>query len=704
MTQVRLRPLSYIIMALTAGAVLPLEVAAHDDLNHLAAQEQAAADTVYKVHFPNLKLARKAAISFHANLLASHYDGGYLIMELSESEQDKLRRFGFTFEPATEWLAKRSEVLSTMQEMTRLRQELRSSAVSGSDPAMAQDVMLRGIPGFECYETVEETFAVAADLVTTYPALASWIDVGNSWEKNQGLGGHDIRVLKLTNRNTGGEKPILFINSAIHAREFTTAPLTLDFARTLLNGYGTDADLTWILDHHEVHLMLQTNPDGRKKAETGLLWRKNANQNYCGASSNKRGADLNRNFTFGWNSANGSSGSQCNDTYRGPRPGSEPETQAIENYVRSIFPDRRGSGRNDAAPTDTSGIHLDIHSYSELVLWPWGDTNSAAPNGRALQTLGRKFAWFNGYTPQQSIGLYPTDGTSDGVSYGELGVAAYTFELGTDFFQSCSVYDGKIKPDNLRALIYAAKVVRTPYVTPAGPDVTSLGISADATAATLTASVTDTRFSNRNGSEPVQTIAQAEYYIDVPPWEAGAEPVALATSDGGFDERTEQLTGSIDTSGLTEGKHTVFVRARDAAGNWGAVSAAFLEVGEGSGGGDNGQYEYASTNPQAIPDRGTISSQIAIPEEAPAASSATVSVTIDHTYQGDIRLTLAKGGRSVVVKNSSNRDNSRGSRTYTASVSASQFNGLSGAWTLTVQDVYTRDVGTLTGWKLTLNQ
>ena len=51
--------------------------------------------------------------------------------------------------------------------------------------------------------------------------------------------------------------------------------------------------------------------------------------------------------------------------------------------------------------------------------------SAPAPNGTALQTLGRKFAYFNGHTPEQSYGLYPTDGTSDGVSYGELGVAAF---------------------------------------------------------------------------------------------------------------------------------------------------------------------------------------------------------------------------------------------------------------------------------------
>ena len=297
----------------------------------------------------------------------------------------------------------------------------------------------------------------------------------------------------------------------------------LAFARQLLSGYGKDADATWILDHHEVHLLLQTNPDGRKKAETGLSWRKNTNQNYCGANSNNRGADLNRNFSQSWNvtGGSGSSGNGCAETYRGPTAGSEPETQAVESYIRSLWPDRRGPNLGDGAPADTSGIHLDIHSYSELVLWPWGETKQVAPNGVAMQTLGRKFAWFNGYTPQQSVGLDPTDGTSDAPSYGELGVAAFTFELGTSFFQSCTVFENTIKPKNLPALLYAAKVVRTPYLTPAGPDVTSVKLSnkaatkgvAAGTPVTLTASVTDTRFSTRKGIEPTQAIAAAEAFI-----------------------------------------------------------------------------------------------------------------------------------------------------------------------------------------------
>ncbi|PAU59115.1 M14 family zinc carboxypeptidase [Pseudomonas indica] len=573
------------LMALLAMSIASANLQAQPDKareHALLLEQEKAVTNIYKVHFPNQKIARKAAISFHEQLLESHYEDGYLVMQLEPEEMKKLEVFGFTFSPATEFMQKRNEVLDQLQQRAQL--------AAAGDATIAAKPGITGIPGYSCYETVEETFAAAEAMAAEHPDLAEWIDVGDSWEKSQGLGGYDIKVLKLTNKATGGDKPKLFANSAIHAREYTTAPLNLAFARWLIDGYGKNADATWILDHHEVHLMLHTNPDGRKKAESGLSWRKNTNQNYCGATSNTRGADLNRNFTFGWNSTNGegSSGDECNLTYRGPSAGSEPEIQAIENYVRSIWPDRRGPNRGDAAPADTSGIHLDIHSYSRLVLWPWGDTTEPAPNATALQTLGRKFAFFNGYSPEQSVGLYPTDGTSDGVSYGELGVAAYTFELGTQFFQSCSTYEKTIKPDNLPALIYAAKVVRTPYLTPAGPDVTTVAVSAEGPVAagetvTLTAQVTDSRFNNSNGTEPTQNIAAAEYYIDKAPWEDGAMPVAMAAQDGSFDAKTETVDASIDTTGMTEGKHLVYVRSRDADGNWGAVSAVFLEVGAGGG-------------------------------------------------------------------------------------------------------------------------
>lgn len=511
-----------------------------------------------RVYFKDLRTAHKIAASIEPT--ESNYKLGYLLLEVSFDEYDRLLASG-------------------------LRVEIDQEA------ADRYARINRSIPSYSCYRTVEETFTSAQALVTANPTLATFSDVGDSWEKSIGRTGYDLKVLKLTNSAIAGPKPKLLLNSGLHAREYTPVELALRFAESLISGYGTDADATWLLDHHEVHLLLQSNPDGRKKAEAGASWRKNVNENYCGATSASRGADLNRNFAFMWGCCNGSSTNPCNDAYRGPSAASEPEAQALQAYMAAIFPDQRGPNITDAAPATTSGLYIDLHSSGRLVLWPWGMTASVAPNGAALQTLGRKLAYFNGHSPSQSVGLYPTDGATDDHCYGALGIASLTFELGTAFFESCTYFTNTLLPANLPALKYAAKVARTPYLTPAGPETVTVSLSAGSTApgvaagtnVTLTASVNDSRFNNTNGTEPSQTIAAAEVYVDTPPWGAAPVPIAMTASDGAFSSASETVTASLATAGLSAGRHILFVRGRDAANNWGAVSAIFLYI-SGSGG------------------------------------------------------------------------------------------------------------------------
>ncbi|WP_163835174.1 M14 family zinc carboxypeptidase [Spartinivicinus ruber] len=514
-----------------------------------------------KAYFPSLTKAHQAVMQF--DTLESDYQTGYLTIVATQQEQKKLIASGF-----------RLESYPSYQQRLRSRRDL------------AENVS--GIPGYACYPTVEETFQQAQALQAEYPDLVQLVDIGDSWGKSNNQGGYDLLVIKLTNRTHDLEfKPKLVMNSAIHAREYATAGLTLTFAKRLLADYGKQADATWVLDNHEVHILLQANPDGRKKAEQGILWRKNVNLDAkCSWSSSRTGIDLNRNFSYAWHSTSGgSSGSVCSDTYRGAAAGSEPEVQALEAYLKDVFPDRRGPNRDDPAPEDTSGIHLDIHSHGKLILWPWGTKGSNAPNHQALQTLGRKFAYFNDHTPYRSVELYETDGTSDGASYGELGIAAITFELGKAFFESCDYYQTKILPTNLPALMYAAKVVRTPYKTPAGPDIVELKQLKQAVfnreiknSVELTAIANDRRFNNTRGTEPTQLIQKAVYFIDQPPWKANTPSGWFEAADGVFDQAVENIKATVDTTGWAKGRHTVYVTAQDADNNWGAVSAVFVEI------------------------------------------------------------------------------------------------------------------------------
>ncbi len=492
-----------------------------------------------------------------------HHDLGYLVVAVDRAGYQRMRAAGFTLQVDAEATA-------------RLNQP--AVALPGQGPDT--------IPGYPCYRTVEETYADAAALAAAYPHLATWSDIGDSWEKVNpgGNTGYDLMVLRITNSAIAAPKPAVFFMSSIHAREYTPAEMNMRFAEYLLENYGVDPDVTWLLDYNEVHLLFQANPDGRKMAEAGDLWRKNTDSTGCTGYPNDWGVDLNRNYPFQWGCCGGSSGTCYAETYRGPSAGSEPETQAVLNYVRAQFPDQRGPNPGDPAPADAMGIFLDIHSYSQLVLWAWGYTPSAPPNSTALTTLGRKFAYFNGYEPEQSYSLYVTDGTTVDWAYGELGLAAYTFELGTAFFQDCSTFENVIVPDNFPALIYALKAARTPYMTPAGPD--ALNVTAVPGGAVvgdpvqLTATINDTRYNNSNGTEPVQNVVAAEYYIDVPPWITTTVPVAypMTAVDGAFNETIEDVEATLDTTGLSSGRHILFVRGRDAAGNWGAFSATFLYI------------------------------------------------------------------------------------------------------------------------------
>ncbi len=142
------------------------------------------------------------------------------------------------------------------------------------EEALTRTGSLKSIPGYACYRTVEETHSTMVTLATSYPNLAQVSDLGPSFEKSRNSAlGYTMKVLKLTNAATNAsipDKPNMVLLSAIHAREYTTAELMTRFGEWLVQNHGTDPEATWLLDNYRFHLVLQANPDGRKKAETGL--------------------------------------------------------------------------------------------------------------------------------------------------------------------------------------------------------------------------------------------------------------------------------------------------------------------------------------------------------------------------------------------------------------------------------------------------
>lgn len=433
------------------------------------------------------------------------------------------------------------------------------------------------------YRTVPEMRAFVDGMVARFPNLAETIVYGSSWEKinSGGSAGHDLFAVKLTNRQISGPKPTILITASVHARELVPSEIALRLIEYLLNNYGVNGDATWLLDEHLIVIVPVANPDGRRLAEQGLMQRKNMNTSYGGGCSvpptgtNQYGVDLNRNFNFKWGTVNMPSEPKCGETYPGPSAASEPEAAAIQTLESTLFADQRGPLDTDPAPITTTGVFIDIHSNAGLVMWPWAHNSTVPPNGHSLQLIGRKLASYNGLSPVQAIELYPSSGSTRDYAYGELGIAAFTFEIGTSsgpcsgFMPPFSCLDGgsggSFWPLNLRPLLHAAKLARTPYSLAEGPTTESL------TAARSAAGTIELRAQIDEQLNGGQAISSVEYYLDTPPWRGGT-PIPMAALDGSFDNVSEI---AIATVGPLAGSHLFYVRGRDANDNWGPVRAVF---------------------------------------------------------------------------------------------------------------------------------
>lgn len=453
----------------------------------------------------------------------------------------------------------------------------------------------------EGYRTVEETEQFLETMATRYPSLARLEVFGHSWQYHQsgGAEGYRLLALHLTNQATPGPKPVFFLLAAIHAREIASAEIATRFITHLLTQYGVDPDVTWILDAHEVVVVPIANPDGHKLAEQGYMQRKNVNTSYGGDCADPPeigshvGVDLNRNFAFQWGTVAKPTLGVCSQTFPGAFPASEPETQALQMLIASLYPEHTAPTAQKPAGATTSGVLISIHSYAEMVVWPWGYTSHPAPNAAGLRQLGERLAHLNGYQAQQAAAFYPTSGSIEDWAYGTLGVASYTLEVGPppnelDFcggfmppYQCLDIADGVgFWELNGPSLLYAAQVARAPYAQPDGPQVRALTVVSDTQSLTLTATL----------ESEEQPVLAAEVYLEKAPWEGG-EAVALVPLDGAFDSPLEQVQLVIPrrwtpdipyqwvdggNEGPQAGRTLALVRGQNAAGTWGPVHAAWL--------------------------------------------------------------------------------------------------------------------------------
>ncbi|MBI5034619.1 MAG: fibronectin type III domain-containing protein [Chloroflexi bacterium] len=270
-------------------------------------------------------------------------------------------------------------------------------------------------------EMSDEILAVA----NAHPDIVSRFSIGLSYE------GREMWAVKISdNAATDENEPeVLFIGQH-HAREHITVEMTLYVLHLLVDNYGTDQQITDMVNSREVYIIFTTNPDGSEyDIATGTYrsWRKNRQPN---SGSSYIGTDLNRNYGYKWGCCGGSSGFPSSETYRGASAFSAPETQRIRDFINS----RVVGGKQQIKTSIT------FHSYAQLVLWPYGYTYTDVPSDMTQDdhgvfvAMGQAMAATNGYTPQQASDLYITDGTTDDWAYGTHKIFMYTFEMGSTTF------------------------------------------------------------------------------------------------------------------------------------------------------------------------------------------------------------------------------------------------------------------------------
>jgi hypothetical protein len=387
--------------------------------------------------------------------------------------------------------------------------------------------------------------------------------VGDSWETENGQAQRDLFVARVTSLRGPAEKPKLLVVAELHPREIITPEVALDFIDELLVGYGNDATVTALLDRVEVWVMPMANPDGHARAVALESWRKNTRPTAActyGTPPNSYGVDLNRNFGYQWGLQPGSSAEPCSAEYRGEAPFSEPEARVIRNLVES----------------QKLGMVVSLHSYGDVILYPYAYTMEPAPHDIELAALAQRMAAESGYTAMQAPHLgYTASGDLADWVYGEKGILAFTIEIGSTgdglFWPGCDV-KGQLYQEVKPALMYAAQAAAGPMEAAGGPEARQVVVQAGQTEVGIRAQVTD----RLTGGD---RISRAEMFVE----EVGGpgSGVALEPMDGTYDSDNEWAWGRLNDRMMMRyaGQRVpLLVVSEDERGKRGVPAAVWLDL------------------------------------------------------------------------------------------------------------------------------
>jgi murein tripeptide amidase MpaA len=333
-------------------------------------------------------------------------------------------------------------------------------------PEPKREIKPTGAPAFTGYLSSEGIESAIKLLPTLYPSLSELIILPEKTHEKR-----TSRAVKIGVKTATPKSGMLFIGG-VHAREIVNPDLLVKLAYDLCNAYTSNSGLQFglksygkedvkkIVENLELYIFPLVNPDGRSFVQSpsgDIWWRKNKNPN---PGLPAKGVDINRNYDFLWDSGIGTSTNSNKEIYRGLKAFSEPETRNVLHIINTY--------QNIACA-------IDVHSYSELVLYPWGDDENQTDDpdmnfknpeydgvrGSPGDSTYREYIhkndleWYEStakrirnaiaasrgrvYEGQQGMGLYPTSGTCHDFVYTlrylstNRNITGFTLETGTRF-------------------------------------------------------------------------------------------------------------------------------------------------------------------------------------------------------------------------------------------------------------------------------
>lgn len=358
-------------------------------------------------------------------------EGTFFISDFSSAERAIMDQYEFNYEVLIEDVEQYYiDILNNPEkEQGGLKNTICSNTSGGTssyaNPATPTNFNLGTMGGYLKYN---EMLAELDAMVQQYPNLITAKAPISTFLTHENRPIYHVKISD--NPNVNENEPKALYTAIHHAREPMSLMETIFFMWYVLENYGTNEEITYLVNETQLFFVPCINPDGYVYNETtnptgGGMWRKNRRNNGGGVY----GVDLNRNYGYGWGTT-GTSTVTSNDTYCGTAPYSEPEVQAMRWLVQN----------------HKFVSAFNAHTYAKDILFPIGTTVAEfADHHDYFQAESNHMVQFNGYTAMKSSALYPASGDSDDYMYKmDIGVGVkdtmfvHTPEVGTAFWQPSS--------------------------------------------------------------------------------------------------------------------------------------------------------------------------------------------------------------------------------------------------------------------------